>query len=163
MHKRTILIGSMIIAMAACSGEGHSPLADGNRSEISAPTASPYLMGRKAPAASAAENGIKQSTPHETGLMHEIGLQVTDGKIIIDTGKSKRFFENLERKIHKSMQKSVEKIEKHSPSAADLGIHVQKDRITVDLNQTADFIKEWGETIKVLGEELDRSLAPAHP
>jgi len=163
MMKRTIVIGSIIVTMVACKGEGQNKRAEANHSQTRAAVVTPYLMRQKAPEGQGAGDMHRQPIHDETGLMRKIGVQVTKGKIIIDTGKSKQFFESLEREFHKSMEESVRTIEQHSPDITDLGIHIQKDKITVDLNRTAGFLKEWVETMKVLGEELDRSLAPVRP
>jgi len=33
--------------------------------------------------------------------------------------------------------------------------------VEIDLNKTKNFLKIWGESMKILGEELDNSLQPS--
>jgi len=114
-------------------------------------------------AAASAKNSPKKGAEKETALMKKMGLQVRDGQIILDTEKSKRFFESLGRSIKENIHQGVKKAEEKMPSGEDLGIHVDDKKVVIDLNRTKNFMKEWVETMEVLGRELNRSLAPLQP
>jgi len=103
------------------------------------------------------------SDEEETPLMRKLGLQFKDGAIILDTEKSKHFFESLKRSIGRNIHRSVKEAEEKLPKSEDLGIHIQDNKVVIDLNRTKSFMKEWIETMEVLGKELNRSLAPLRP
>ena len=125
---------------------------------------SPTTFRKLDPSAAApAKNSRKKGEEKETTLMKKMGLQVKDGQIILDTEKSKRFFESLGRSIKENIHQGVKKAEEKMPSSEDLGIHVEDKKVVIDLNRTKNFMKEWVETMEVLGKELNRSLAPLRP
>ncbi len=101
--------------------------------------------------------------PQETELMQKMGLQVDHGRIILDTKKSKEFFEALGKQLKSGVDQSVQKAKQHAPSGSDLGIQVQGEKVVIDLNRTKSFMKGWVETMEILGRELNRSLAPVQP
>ena len=103
------------------------------------------------------------SAPHDTDLMKEMGLQVEKGRIILDTEKSKKFFEALGRQLREGLDEGVKKAKQHAPKEEDLGIHIQKNRIEIDVNKTKSFMKKWVEMMEILGKEINRSLQPLNP
>ncbi len=114
--------------------------------------------GQKSPLAEASA-----SAPQETDLMKKMGLQVEKGRIILDTEKSKKFFEALGRQLREGLEEGVEKAKQHAPQEEDLGIHIQKNRIEIDVNKTKAFLKGWVKMMEVLGKEINRSLQPLNP
>jgi len=167
--KSMILVLSLFLGLAACESEGRNPKADStNLSHHRVEEKStPYLM-KSSSLSTQKEKDENQTlkrkhSPKETELMRAMGIEIKEGEIILDTKKSKHFFKKLTQEIKSSMHRSMEKVEQHTPKAEDLGIHVQKDKITIDLNRTRNFMKEWVKTMKVLGDEFDRSLAPKQP
>lgn len=95
--------------------------------------------------------------------MRKMGLQVDRGRIILDTRKSKEFFEALGKQLKAGMDQSVQKAKQHAPTGSDFGIQVQNEKVVIDLNRTKNFMKGWVETMEILGRELNRSLAPTQP
>jgi hypothetical protein len=91
-------------------------------------------------------------------VLERMGIEVGGGRITIDTKKAKSYFEALERQISHGVNRGVKKARQHASGAEDIGIYVDKDRVEIDLNKTKNFLKIWGESMKILGEELDRSL-----
>ncbi|WP_456459030.1 hypothetical protein [Nitratifractor sp.] len=169
MTKSIILILFLFLGLTACESEGRNPKTDSTNLSHRhfEEQSTPYLM-KSSSLSTQKDKEENQSlkrkhSPKETELMHAMGIEIKEGEIILDTKKSKHFFKKLTQEIKSSMHRSMEKVEQHTPKAEDLGIHVQKDKVTIDLNRTRSFMKEWVNTMKVLGDELDRSLAPKQP
>ena len=162
-----------VLGMAGC-GEG-AVEQNGTRTP-------PYLQGkavpgtRPAPSPHPASPPARGSSPvnlsptsapasasqpsDEKAMMEKMGIEVEPGRIRIDTQKARNFFEAIERQLSSGMDRGVKKAKEHQERSGvtDLGIHVGKDRIEIDLNQTKRFMKIWGESMKILGEEVEKSL-----
>ena len=100
------------------------------------------------------------SSPPSTkdAMLQKMGIEVGGGRITIDTRRARSYFEKLERQISSGMDRGVQRAKAHAAGADDIGIYVGKERVEIDLNKTKNFLKVWGESMRILGEELDRSL-----
>ena len=103
------------------------------------------------------------SSSQETKLMRNLGLQITDGRIILDTEKSKIFFESLEKKLREGMREGIQKAKERTPRESDPGIYIRNDRIEIDVNKTKSFMRDWIETMEIIGKEINRSLRSLDP
>jgi hypothetical protein len=90
-----------------------------------------------------------------------MGIEVGNGRITIDTRRTRSYFEAMERQISRGVNRGVQKAKQHASGVDDIGIYVSKERVEIDLNKTRNFLKIWGESMRILGEELDRSLKPS--
>ena len=94
-------------------------------------------------------------------MLQKMGIEVGGGRITIDTKRARSYFEALERQISQGVHRGVQKAKQHTSGVDDIGIHVSKEKVEIDLNKTRNFLKVWGESMKIIGEELDRSLKPS--
>jgi len=105
--------------------------------------------------------GTPSASPSEkTELMEKMGVEIGEGRILIDMEKSRDFFETLGEQLRGSIDRSIRKAEPHAPSRNELGIVIGDDKIEIDLKQTRKFMQEWVETMEIFGRELNRSLSP---
>jgi hypothetical protein len=168
------LLAIALLGMAGC----------GKEKENNATVAKPVLRGTAVPGTRSRERGAASSLslsprllqptqsvapsaaasppPHKTEMMERMGIEVGSGTIRIDTRKARSFFEAMERQISGGVNRGVQKAKQHQNRSGveDIGIHVEKDRIEIDLNKTKRFMKIWGESMKILGEEIEKSLQP---
>jgi len=91
-------------------------------------------------------------------MLQRMGIDVESGRIIIDTNRTRHYFKALERQLKAGMHAGMEKVKEHAASVDDIGIHVSKEKVEIDLNKTKHFLKIWGESMKILGKELDQSF-----
>jgi predicted nucleotidyltransferase len=100
------------------------------------------------------------SPARKSEMMEKMGIEVGNGRISIDTQKTRSFLEAIERQISSGMNRGVQKAKQHQDQSGveDIGIHVGKDRIEIDLNKTKKFMEIWGESMKILGKEIEKSL-----
>jgi hypothetical protein len=94
-------------------------------------------------------------------MLDRMGIEVGNGRITIDTRRTRSYFEAMERQISRGVNRGVQKAKQHASGVDDIGIYVSKERVEIDLNKTRNFLKIWGESMRILGEELDRSLKNA--
>jgi len=172
MRKKTVALLALllILSIGGCGkkeGDANGTSSSQSRSQNTPPAGnlqSPVTFQKLNPStAVSSKSSAPTKKDQETALMKKMGLQVRDGQIILDTEKSRKFFESLGRSIKENIHHGVKKAEEKMPSGEDLGIHVDDKKVVIDLNRTKNFMKEWVETMEVLGRELNRSLAPLQP
>jgi len=129
------------------------------RGAVPSPSLSPRLLQ---PTQSVAPSATASPPPRKTEMMEKMGIEVGGGTIRIDTRKARNFFEAVERQISSGVNRGVQKAKRHQNQSGveDIGIHVEKDRIEIDLNKTKKFMEIWGESMRILGEEVEKSLQP---
>jgi len=125
------------------------PLAGEQRATLLPRTA---LPGSPTPAKKPVES------PSKPQVVEKLGIEVEPGRIVIDTRKVRAVLENLAHQLQAGVQASSST--KTSVEAPDLGIRVSDEKVEIDLNKTRSFLKKWMGVMKVLGDELDRALAP---
>ncbi|MDD5359924.1 MAG: hypothetical protein PHI02_06625 [Sulfurovaceae bacterium] len=98
---------------------------------------------------------MAKETKKDTNMLSDIGIEVSNDKIAIDTAKTKEFFGNIQQHIQDTAQNIGEHIEKGTQNA---GIKVDDEHIEVDLQQTKNFIEEMGEKIEHFLAHLEHSV-----
>ena len=170
MKRRNWVLWSVIglLVMGGCkettdNGQAAKAVLDGTPVPVrqqSVPASPP-----PSPATAAQPHLLKPSAPspapQQPQMLRKMGIEVGNGRIVIDTNRTRSYFEALERQLSRGMDRGVRKAKQHASSVDDIGIHVGKDKVEIDLNKTKNFLKVWGESMKILGEELDRSLKPS--
>jgi len=149
------------VFLGACEGGAKTRNAqESSPPRLIPPHAMPAALPSSAPAVPRSELLQPASpSPGSTGLK-KMGIEVEPGRIIIDTRRVQSYLDALGRQLERGLHQGVQKAEQNAPQEADTGIRVSSDSIEIDLNRTRHFIQEWIETMKIFGEELNRSLAP---
>ena len=166
MSKKLWSLTLLLSALLLLWGCDHSHKKPGQRAAGASPTAIPSPQSSQKVPPRGQKSSLTEassSAPRETDLMKKMGLQIEKGRIILDTEKSKNFFEALGRQLREGLDEGVEKAKQHAPKEEDLGIHIRKNRIEIDVNKTKSFMKSWVETMEILGKEINRSLQPLSP
>lgn len=78
----------------------------------------------------------------------QMGFSTQEGKIIIDTNKTKHFFNAFANKIHKDLDEGMMK-------SSNAGIEIDKKHISIDLNKTKSFLEQWSKKMKVYAKEFN--------
>ena len=117
------------------------------------------------PATKASQSSQTPSGTPSSSPLRRLGIDVRDGRIIIDPRQTRSFFEELERKLGGGDPRSSAAAPSPARDASgkvieveEMGIHVGEDRIEIDLNRTRNVMKMWAESLRKVGEELDRAL-----
>jgi exosome complex RNA-binding protein Rrp42 (RNase PH superfamily) len=87
--------------------------------------------------------------------LNQMGLDMHNGTITIDTNKTKSFFNALNKKMEVQMKKISNDLQKGIIDAKEEGIQVNDERITIDLNKTKNLLEVWGKKIQSFAKEFD--------
>lgn len=99
---------------------------------------------------------------NENDLFNRLGINVTDGKITIDTNQTKNFFNAIKStfdSVAKNMEETIKQgKEDGSIDMENVGIKVDNDKIDIDLKKTRSFIEELGKKAESFLTEIDTSI-----
>jgi len=85
----------------------------------------------------------------------KIGITSENGKIIIDTNKTKSYFKELAQQMKTKMDKMSKDLEKGIVKNKEAGIEMDETHINIDLNKTKSFLDTWGKKIQGFVKEFD--------
>jgi len=104
------------------------------------------------------EKEAKQQTKtsiQESKLSH-VGITTTNGKIIIDTEKTKSFFQKMIEKIKIRTEKFTKEMQSGTINEKEAGIEVSDTRVSIDLNKTKSFLDTLGKTIESYAKDFQK-------
>lgn len=87
--------------------------------------------------------------------LSNVGINIDNNKITIDTDKTKSFFENLGKTLETKITKLTKEIETGIIHQDDAGVHIDKNNINIDLNKTKDFLELWGKKMQSFVKDFD--------
>ena len=102
-----------------------------------------------------AEAKKKQEELEKNNKYSKIGITSEDGKIIIDTNKTKSYFKDLAHQMKTKMDKMSEDLEKGIVKNEEAGIEMDETHINIDLNKTKTFLDTWGKKMQGFVKEFD--------
>ena len=97
----------------------------------------------------------KELQDKNTSKLNNMGINMEDGTITIDTNKTKDFFRDLNKKMGEQMKKLSDDLEKGVVETKEAGIEINEQHIHIDLNKTQDLLIDWGKKIQVFVQEFD--------
>ena len=102
-----------------------------------------------------AEAKQKQEELEKNNKYSKIGITKEDGKIIIDTNKTKSYFKDLAHQMKTKMDKMSKDLEKGIVKNEEAGIEMDETHINIDLNKTKNFLDTWGKRMQGFVKEFD--------
>ena len=103
----------------------------------------------------AKEEAQKKALEAQNKLSH-LGVTTTpDGKIIIDTNKTKTYFEQFAKQMKEKMDKLAKDMQKGMIEEKEAGIEVSQDKIVIDVNKTKGFMESWAKKMETFVKEMD--------
>lgn len=84
-----------------------------------------------------------------------MGITTDNGKLIIDTNKTKDFFQKMAANIKVHADKFAKNMQKGVIDDKEAGIEVNETHINIDLNKTKSFLDTWSKTIEGYAKEFD--------
>jgi len=102
-----------------------------------------------------AEDKKKQEELEKNNKYSKIGITKEDGKIIIDTNKTKSYFKDLAHQMKTKMDKMSKDLEKGIVKNEEAGIEMDETHINIDLNKTKTFLDIWGKKMQGFVKEFD--------
>jgi len=102
-----------------------------------------------------AEAKKKQKELEKNHKYSKIGITSENGKIIIDTNKTKSYFKDLAHQMKTKMDKMSKDLEKGIVKNEEAGIEMDETHINIDLNKTKTFLETWGKKMQGFVKEFD--------
>ncbi len=102
-----------------------------------------------------AEAKKKQEELAKDNKYSKIGITQKDGKIIIDTNKTKSYFKDLAHQMKTKMDQMSKDLEKGIIKNKEAGIEMDETHINIDLNKTKTFLETWGKKMQGFVKEID--------
>jgi len=101
------------------------------------------------------ETKKKQEALEENSKFSQIGVTSKEGKITIDTNKTKNYFNDLAQQMKSKMDKMSQDLEKGIVKNEEAGIEMDESHINIDLNKTKTFLETWGKKMQGFVKEFD--------
>ena len=102
-----------------------------------------------------AEAKQKREELEKNNKYSKIGITKEDGKVIIDTNKTKSYFKDLAHQMKTKMDKMSKDLEKGIVKNEEAGIEMDETHINIDLNKTKTFLDTWGKKIQGFVKEFE--------
>jgi uncharacterized lipoprotein YehR (DUF1307 family) len=96
-----------------------------------------------------------QEELEEKSKYSQIGITSKEGKIIIDTNKTKEYFRGLAYQVKSKMDKMSKDLERGIIKNEEAGIEMDETHINIDLNKTKTFLEAWGKKMQGFVREFD--------
>jgi len=103
-----------------------------------------------------AKRKVAEEKTRQNSLLSQAGITKTpDGKIIIDTNRTKSYFQQLAQKMKTKADKLAKEMQQGIIEEKEAGIEVNQEKIVVDLNKTKGFLEGWAKKMETFVKEMD--------
>jgi len=85
-----------------------------------------------------------------------MGITTDNGKLIIDTNKTKDFFQQMAANIKVRADKFAKDMKKGVVDDKEAGIEMNETHINIDLNKTKSFLDGWSKTLEGYAKEFNK-------
>ena len=93
-----------------------------------------------------------------------MGVTTTpDGKIIIDTNKTKSYFKMMAQKMKAKADELAKEMQQGIIEEKEAGVEVSDEKIVVDLNKTKGFMEKWVKKMEGFVKEMDEVAKTLDP
>ncbi|BAF73286.1 hypothetical protein [Sulfurovum sp. NBC37-1] len=98
----------------------------------------------------------KEAKLEKKSKLSQIGFRKTsDGKIIIDTNKTKSYFQGLAKQMKAKVEEMNKELESGNIDEKEAGIEVNQTHINIDLNKTKSFLDIMGKKMQGYVKEFE--------
>ena len=140
MVKQTAVVLAILIGLAGCQQKQEDQAA------------------HDAKVAQQAREALLKELKAKQEKFSKIGIQTTeDGKIIIDTNRTKHYFESIAETWKQKADKLAADLQKGMVDEKEIGIEVNDTRVSVDLNKTQSFLEKWTKKMESFVKEMDET------
>jgi hypothetical protein len=151
--KHIFLLGILLLTLTGCQDKAKeqaahdAAIATKAKAELRAEYEAKEEAKRRE--AKAKEDSLKQSK------LNNMGINMQNGTIIIDTNKTKTFFKHLGNKMELQIKKMSEDFQKGAIHTQEAGINIDKEHIDIDLNKTKTLLEIWSKKLQIFVNEFD--------
>jgi len=98
----------------------------------------------------------KEAELQKNNKLGHMGISTDDGKLIIDTHKTKDFLQQMAEKMKDRADKFSKDFEKGVIDDKEAGIEMNQTHINIDLNKTKSFLENWEKTLEGYAKEFNK-------
>jgi len=146
--KKTLIALTVLLALSGCQDKQKSQAA--HDAKVAAAAKAELRAELKQ------EQEEKAEALQQDNKLAHIGITTTNGKLIIDTNKTKSYFQKLAEKLKVHADKFAKDMENGDINNSEAGVVVTKTEINIDLNKTKSFLDNWGKTIEQYAKEFKK-------
>jgi len=151
MHKKIVLLAVASLLVTGCGKKEEDQAA--HDAKVAQEAREALLKELKAK--EEAERKAREAAAQKSKFSH-IGVTTTpDGKIVIDTNKTKTYFEKLAKQMKEKMDKLAKDMQKGVIQEKEAGIEVSEEKIVIDVNRTKGFLEVWAQKMESFVKEMD--------
>lgn len=152
MLQKTLLTTLLLFMLSGCQN------AQENQAEHDAKIAAQAKAELRAELKAEQEAKAKQ---HEKELQQNnklahMGITSTNGKLIIDTNKTKSFFQQMAANLKVKADKFAKDMKAGVIDDKEAGIVVTETQVNIDLNKTKSFLDNWGKVFESYAKEFQQ-------
>ena len=152
MTKKLFITTAVLLSFSGCQN------AKENQAEHDAKVAAQAKAELRAELKKKQEEKARQREEEleKNNKLANMGITTDNGKLIIDTNKTKDFFQQMAANIKVHADKFAKDMEKGIIDDREAGIEVNETHINIDLNKTKSFLDTWSKTIEGYAKEFDK-------
>ena len=103
----------------------------------------------------------KKARLHEQELqknnkLSHMGISTEDGKLIIDTNKTKSFFQQMAANLKVKADKFAKDMNEGKIDDKEAGIVITETQVNIDLNKTKSYLDKWGKIFESYAKEFQK-------
>lgn len=102
-----------------------------------------------------AEEEKRQAESKQNEKLSKVGINIKEDKIIIDTNKTKDFFQTIGKNIGYKLKKISDDLNQGVIQEKNAGVQIDKTHVNIDINKTKNFLEEWGKKMQGYVKEFD--------
>ena len=151
MKKTTLVALALLFSLTACQN------AQENQAEHDAKIAAQAKAELRAELKAEQEAKAKKHEieVQQNNKLAHMGITTDNGKLIIDTNKTKSFFQQMAENFKVRADKFAKDFKEGNINDPQAGIEVTKTHVNIDLNKTKSFLDNWGKLIDSYVKEFD--------
>lgn len=148
MRKKILMTSLVLLSLSGCQN------AKENQAEHDAKIAAQAKAELRAELEEARRQ--KEAELQKNNKLGHMGISTDDGKLIIDTHKTKDFLQQMAEKMKDHADKFSKDFEKGVIDDKEAGIEMNQTHINIDLNKTKSFLENWEKTLEGYAKEFNK-------
>ena len=148
MRKKILMTSLVLLSLSGCQN------AKENQAEHDAKIAAQAKAELRAELEE--ERRQKEAELQKNNKLGHMGISTDDGKLIIDTHKTKDFLQQMAEKMKDHADKFSKDFEKGVIDDKEAGIEMNQTHINIDLNKTKSFLENWEKTLEGYAKEFNK-------
>ncbi len=152
MLQKTLLTTLILFMLSGCQN------AQENQAKHDAKVAEQAKAELRAELKAEQEEKAKQHEieVQENNKLAHMGITTTDGKLIIDTNKTKSFFQKMAANLKVKADKFAKDMQEGTIDDKEAGIEVTETHVNIDLNKTKGYLDKWGKVFESYAKEFQK-------